>query len=248
MKVLVACEESQTVCKAFRDRKIEAYSADVQACSGGKPEWHILGDVLPIINGKCKFRTMDGAEHCVDGKWDLLIAHPPCTYLSAVGATSLFNGDGAVKDHEREKKGWQARHFFLQFLNADCDHIAIENPAPLKYFNLPPYSQIIEPYQYGEPWKKRTCLWLKNLPELVPTHIVKPLGCWVDEGNGGRTNRTKLRTIRGKRTGKERSKTFQGIAEAMADQWGVQLHGIVTGWAQRGEVCGQISFFDDIYG
>lgn len=145
MKVLVACEESQTVCKAFRARGHEAYSADVQEPSGGHPEWHILGDVLPLINGYCAFTTMDGKTHRIDDTWDLLIAHPPCTYLTKGGANNLFNKDHTIKDQAREAKGWEAKEFFLAFWNADCPRIAVENPVPMKYFGLPPYSQIIEP-------------------------------------------------------------------------------------------------------
>lgn len=219
MNVLVACEESQEVCKAFRARGHRAFSCDIQECSGGHPEWHIQGDVLPILNGDCSFTTMDGRTHEQVGRWDLLIAHPPCTYLSSVGASRLFNPDHTIKDKAREARGWAARSFFMQFYNADCAHIAIENPAPLRHFKLPGYSQIIEPYWFGDPWKKRTCLWLKGLPYLRPDKEVEPRGCWTIQG-GGSTCRIRLKGPGGAKNAKERSKTFPGIARAMAEQWG----------------------------
>lgn len=203
MRVLVACEESQEVCKAFRALGHEAYSCDIQPCSGGHPEWHIQADARELLKMK----------------WDLVIAHPPCTYLSSVSASRLFNANHTIKSIERERKGWEAKEFFLAMLNADAPMVAVENPAPLRYWNLPPYSQIIEPYQYGHPWKKRTCLWLRGLPELHPTNIVKPTGCWTVNG-GGKTCRIRLKGKGGARSPKDRAKTFPGIAKAMAEQWG----------------------------
>lgn len=217
--MLVACEESQEVCKAFRESGHEAYSCDIQECSGGHPEWHIKGDVLPIIDGCCEIETMDGAAHTIHGKWDMIIAHPPCTFLSSVGASRLFSADHSIKDRERERRGWAAREFFMQIMGADCDHICVENPAPMKYFKLPPYTQIIEPYMFGDPWKKRTCLWLKELPQLTPTDIVEPAGCWTVSG-GGETCRIRLRGGKSANSAKARSKTFPGIARAMAARWG----------------------------
>lgn len=119
MKVLVACEESQRVCTAFREIGHEAYSCDIQECSGGHPEWHIHGDVLPLINGNCEFVTMDGTAHKIDGKWDLLIAHPPCTYLSNAGACRLYPKKGQI-DRQRFQRGLNAKEFFMHFYNADC--------------------------------------------------------------------------------------------------------------------------------
>ena len=206
MKVLVACEESQEVCKAFRARGHTAFSCDIIPCSGGHPEWHIQADAREIIKLP----------------WDLIIAHPPCTFLSSVGASRLFNPDHSIKDAEREREGWAAREFFVEMLTADCDRIAVENPAPMKYFDLPRYDQIIEPYQYGHPWKKRTCLWLKNLPPLEPTEIVEPTGCWTVSG-GGSTCRIRLKGKGGARSQRERARTFPGIARAMAEQWGGDL-------------------------
>lgn len=151
MKVLIACEESQTVCEAFRALGHEAYSCDIQEPSGGKPEWHILGDALEAIKGGT-IVTMDGQVHDV-GKWDMLIAHPPCTYLTSASAIRLFNRDHTVKDWDRERLGWEARRFFLQLLSSGVERIVVENPCPLRWFNLPEYDQIIEPYMFGDPWK-----------------------------------------------------------------------------------------------
>ena len=223
MKVLIACEESQAVCIPFRERGHEAYSCDIIECSGGHPEWHIQQDVLPLLNGNCDFLTMDGNSHSISGKWDMIIAHPPCTYLTASSAIRLFNRDHTIKDKGREAQGWEAASFFYSFLNADCPRIAIENPAPLKHFNLPDYTQIIEPYMFGDPWKKRTCLWLKGLPPLRPTNIVEPKGLWVGSTSGrhGATGRVKSSyVLNSNRDPKIRSKTFPGIAKAMAEQWG----------------------------
>lgn len=183
MKVLVACEESQAVCIAFRELGHEAYSCDIIECSGGHPEWHILGDALESIRGG-QVTTMDGRAHDV-GKWDLLIAHPPCTYLSNVGATRLYKRfDGkSYCEVERLNKGLDAKEFFMEFYNADIPRIAIENPIPSGVYRLPPYSQIIQPYEHGHPFSKKTCLWLKGLPKLIPSEIVKPECSWVSGGS-----------------------------------------------------------------
>lgn len=170
MKVLVACEESQRVCNAFRKLGHEAYSCDIIECSGGHPEWHILGDALKVINGNCDFTTQDGEKHTIIGKWDLLIAHPPCTYLTNASAVRMRVKGEVVP--ERYAKAVEAKEFFMRFINADCDRICVENPVPLKIVNLPPYTQIIQPWQFGHPYSKRTCLWLKGLPKLEPTNII----------------------------------------------------------------------------
>ena len=212
MKILIACEESQRVCTAFREKGHEAYSCDIQECSGGHPEWHILGDALPILNGNAKFITQDGKTHEISERWDMIIAHPPCTYLSNAGARHLYKG--GVLQQERLKKGLEAKKFFMKFINADCNKIAVENPIPSTVFQLPKYSQIIQPYEYGHPFKKKTCLWLKNLPKLNPTNLIpleqcestKIAGNWYNKG--------------GKDRQKNRAKTFEGIAAAMAEQWG----------------------------
>lgn len=198
-KILVACEESQAVCKAFRKLGAEAYSADIQSCSGNHPEWHIKGDCMRILNGGL-FRTQDGKVHRVE-HWDLIIAHPPCTYLTRCGATHLY--PHRELNQERYKKGLEAKLFFMSFFNCSASHLAIENPTPLRIFELPKESQVVQPFEYGNPYTKRTCLWLKGLPKLVPTNIVNPIGSWVAMH----------------KTAKQRSKTFSGIAEAMASQW-----------------------------
>ena len=210
MNVLVACEESQRVCTAFREKGHNAFSCDIEPCSGGHPEWHIMQDVIPLLNGKCSFKTMDGIEHSIDGKWDLIIAHPPCTYLSNAGARFLY--PKGVLNEERLAKGMIAKDFFMHFYNADCDRIAIENPIPSKVYGLPPYTQTIQPWMFGHPVQKKTCLWLNGLPELQPTNVVeerqstKIPGNWFNSG--------------GKERQKNRAKTFPGIAKAMAEQWG----------------------------
>lgn len=189
MKVLVACEESQTVCLAFRSAGHEAFSCDIQDCSGGYPEWHIKDNVLNHLEG-----------------WDLIIGHPPCTYLSSVTAPLLFK-NGSIKDFDRYNKGLEAASFFYSLWNAPCKFICLENPTPLKYFNLPKYSQIIQPYYFGHEYSKRTCLWLKNLPPLFATCLCYDYTPWV------------YSHLPYSRSSKVRSKTFPGIANAMAVQW-----------------------------
>lgn len=164
MKVLVACEESQAVCIAFRKLGHEAYSCDTQECSGGHPEWHIKGDVFPLINGNKPFITMDGDLHAIVGTWDLLIAFPPCTYLTNAGSVRL-RIKGEI-NKERMAKAVEAKAFFMKFLEADCQKICVENPTPGKIHQLPQYTQAIQPWWFGHPYTKRTCLWLKNLPPL----------------------------------------------------------------------------------
>lgn len=216
MNVLVACEESQTVCKAFRERGHEAYSCDIQEPSGGHPEWHICGDVLPLLNGNCDVTTMDGVKHRIEGKWDLIIAHPPCTYFSTAGANWLFRG--GKLDEERYKKGLEMKDLFMSIYNADCEKIAIENPVVMKIWGLPKHTQEIQPYQFGHPYTKKTRLWLIGLPELKPMEIVEPVAKWVSCGN--RTNREKQNQAVCKAFTNERAKTFPGIAKAMSEQWG----------------------------
>ena len=204
MNVLVACEESQEVCKAFRARGHEAFSCDIQQCSGGHPEWHIYADCLPILNGWCSFFTQDGAVHSV-GKWDLIIAHPPCTDLAVSGARSF-----AEKQHDFRKQ--KSCVFFMYFVLANCDRIAVENPIGIMSTVYRKPDQIIQPWQFAisdaENTVKSTCLWLKGLPPLIPTDIVegREQKCW--------------RMAPGPDRAKLRSKTYPGIARAMADQWG----------------------------
>lgn len=221
MKVLIACEESQRVCTAFRERVHEAYSCDIIEPSGDHPEWRILGDALEAIKGG-QIETMDGKKHDI-GRWDIIIAHPPCTYLSNAGACRLFkiiDGKRYI-NAERLEKGFDGRDFFMKFLNADCDKIAVENPIPSRIYRLPKYTQIIEPYQFGHPYTKKKCLWLKNLPPLQPTNIVVPIGGYIC-GNAEIWKRqaAKGEVIGKEKSAKHRSKTFEGIAKAMAEQWG----------------------------
>ena len=224
MKVLVACEESQTVCKAFRALGHEAYSCDIQEPSGGHPEWHILGDALKAIDGG-QVTTMDGQAHDV-GKWDLLIAHPLCTYLAVSGNRWFDIGKYGDKAVQRMKDREAASAFFMQFIDAGCERIAVENPVGVMSRRYRKPDQIIQPYQFGEHARKGTCLWLKGLRKLRPTEIVDPgailvggysVGAsanWAVDENG------KALQWGDPRTAKTRSKTFPGIARAMAEQWG----------------------------
>lgn len=219
MRVLVACEESQTVCKAFRKCGHEAYSCDIQEPSGGHPEWHIKQDVLPLLSGNCDFYTCNGEKHFVSGKWDLIIAHPPCTYLSNAGARWLYAG--GKLNTERYRNGLAGKEFFMAMLNADCPRIAVENPIPSSIYGLPEYSQIIQPYYFGEPWSKKTCLWLKGLEPLQPTNIVIDYKPYCSSGSYSGTHDPKYKGASRKGgSAKSRSKTFWGIARAMAEQWG----------------------------
>jgi len=204
MRVLVACEESQTVCCEFRNMGHDAFSCDVQDCSGGHPEWHIKDDVLLHIN---------------DG-WDMMIAHPPCTYLSNAGAAWLYPNKTLNK--QRFELGLKAKDFFMSLLNADIQKIAIENPIQSKVFQIPKYTQIIQPFQFGHPYSKKTCLWLKNLPMLRPTKILTNYTQFVSSGSACRKGIKSSVMVMG---GKARSKTFVGIAKAMAEQWGNQMEG-----------------------
>ena len=224
MKVLVACEESQAVCIAFRERGHEAYSCDIQEPSGGHPEWHILGDALEAVKGG-NVTTMDSHVHTI-GKWDLLIAHPPCTYLTVSG-NRWFNveryGDKAL---ERLKSRKEAADFFLAFINADVPRICVENPVGYMSTHYRKPDCIVQPYQFGHPARKTTCLWLKNLSPLIPTCVVNP-GEILPGGYSVGASANYVRDENGKilrwndpRTAKARSKTFSGIAKAMADQWG----------------------------
>lgn len=230
MNVLIACEESQRICISFREKGHNAFSCDLQPCSGGHPEWHIKGDVLKFLNPSrqtipgddwfgFKFRTQDGVLHCIDGKWDLIIAHPPCTKLSNAGARWLFAG--GKLNQQRYEDGLKAKEFFMAFYNADCERICIENPTPSGIYNLPPHTQTVQPYEHGEPWSKKTLLWLKNLNPLRPTNIVEEHRPYCTSGSYSRNHEQKYRGASRKGgSSKSRSKTFWGIARSMADQWG----------------------------
>ena len=209
MNVLIGCEESQIICKAFRAVGHNAYSCDLVSCSGGHPEWHIIADVLSVADGCCTFETQAGSIHVLLDAWDLVILHPPCTYLSNAGAGSLFSGGNLNK--QRFFRGLLARNFFYSCLNVDCPRICVENPTPSKIYELPTYSQIIQPYYFGEPFSKRTLLWLVGLPPLFATSIIldyeaTTTAAWYNKGGNSRQ--------------RNRSKTFPGIAAAMAAQWG----------------------------
>lgn len=185
MKVLVACEESQEVCKAFRARGHDAFSCDLVPCSGGHPEWHLQQDVLPLLRGS----------------WDLIIAHPPCTDLASSGARWF-------PEKRRDGRQQRAIEFFMAFVNCDCPRLAIENPVGIMSTQYRKLDQIIQPWQFGHGETKATCLWLRGLPPLVSTNIVE-----------GRENRVWRMSPSSDRA-RLRSKTYSGIARAMAEQWG----------------------------
>ena len=241
MNILVACEESQRVCTAFREKGHNAFSCDILPCSGGYPEWHIQGDVLKILNPSCHqvlttrtgdndgiktwqgitFHTMDGELHIIEGKWDMLLAFPPCTYLTVTG-NRWFNvdryGESAI---QRMKDREDAINFFMAFANADCDKIAIENPVGVMSTAYRKPNQIIHPYMFGDPERKGTCLWLKGLPELMPTDMVEPNIIAYKNGKGTDSPwHMNTMGLPKEERAKQRSKTFPGIAKAMAEQWG----------------------------
>ena len=224
MKVLIACEESQAVCREFRKSGHEAYSCDLQEPSGGHPEWYILGDALKAIEGG-DVATMDGTVHEI-GRWDMLIAHPPCTYLSNVCTRGFsLRCTEAEKVVERWKERAYGAVFFMHFALANIPKICIENPVGFMNTAYRKADQIIDPYMFAESVEdtenyvtKRTCLWLRGLPKLKTNNLPKPNNgelfgryangearCWEDTYS---------------RSGKVRSKTFPGIAKAMAEQWG----------------------------
>jgi hypothetical protein len=201
MRVLVACEESQTVTNAFRNLGHEAFSCDIIPCSGGHPEWHIQDDVTKHL----------------DKNWDLMIAHPPCTFLAVSGACRMYNKDGSV-NQTRKKNQDEALAFVRMLLNAPIRLIAVENPISVISTKIRKPDQIVHPWMFGHPESKSTCLWLKGLPKLIPTKVLtKPSsGVWSNQTPSGQNrlgpsaNRAKLR-----------SKTYSGIAEAMAQQWSI---------------------------
>lgn len=204
MRVLVACEESQEVCKAFRELgHDEAYSCDIEPCSGGHPEWHLQCDALEII----KMR------------WDLIIAHPPCTYLTNAG-NKWFKLEYQERFPDRKQKREDAVSFFMAFWNADCPRVAIENPQGIMSSRFRKPDQYIEPYMFGDSEKKKTGLWLRGLPALAPTNVVEPI--IIECASGAREPRWHMETMHlpPKERSKARSKTFPGIARAMAEQWG----------------------------
>lgn len=230
MKVLVACEESQRVCSAFRACGHEAYSCDILDPSGGHPEWHIKQDVLPILSpthktdwdnlvteNNIEFNTIDGRTHIVP-KWDLIIAHPPCTYLTVTG-NRWFNiekyGD---KARERLKLREEAKKFFMAFANADCDHIAIENPIGIMSTSWRKPDQIVQPYYFGDPYEKKTCLWLKGLPLLKKDNLVEPEArTKFKSGKSMPAWYAAASNLPAAERSRIRSQTFPGFARAMAE-------------------------------
>ena len=221
MKILIACEESQTVCKAFRAKGHEAFSCDILPCSGGHPEWHLHGDVFDFVN---------------DG-WDLMIAHPPCTYLAVSGAKWYYHPDDKElpfterRPHprfpDRRKHQQEALDFVQKLMDVDIPRIAVENPISVISSKIRKPDQIIQPWMFGDEAMKSTCLWTKNLPKLEPTKIVGK-GEMVTYGSGKRMQKWYVDALTNSKTPEERrtmrSKTFKGIAKAMAEQWGDALH------------------------
>lgn len=202
-QVLIACEQSQVVCTNFREAGYEAYSCDILPCYGGHPEWHIVGDATQVIGGHGEYTLENGSKISVPGFWALIIAHPPCTMLTHSSAVALSKGLHSEEDIKK------ARNFFMTMLNAPAPLVAVENPAPMKFIGLPRYNQIVQPYNFGHPYSKRVCLWLKNLPPLLPMRATYTTHKqWLEHCASNP---------------RRRSKTFEGIAEAMAAQWGSLL-------------------------
>ena len=231
MNVLVACEESQRVCTAFREKGHNAFSCDILPCSGGHPEWHIQTDVLSILSPTTHYEQgyneyWDGicfytgtAFHRIKGKWDLIIAHPPCTYLTLAG-NKWFKPEFAERFPDRQKQRKEAIDFFMAIANADCEKVAIENPVGVMSSQWRKPDQYIEPYMFGDPEKKKTGLWLKGLPLLKPTNIVEPVIIHCKSGaNEPRWHMGTMHLPKEERS-RVRSQTFVGIAKAMAEQWG----------------------------
>lgn len=200
-RILIACEESQVITKKFRAKGFEAYSCDIIDCSGGHPEWHLKQDVTPLLKEK----------------WDLIIAHPPCTYLSVSGLH--WN----KKRPERALKTKEAIEFFMLFTNANSDKIAIENPISCISTHYRKPDQIIQPYQFGDDASKKTCLWLKNLPLLKPTKYIEPRTVNGKKRWSNQTDSGQNKLPPSKDRAKLRSKTYEGIASAIVNQWSVLL-------------------------
>lgn len=231
LNVLVACEESQRVCSEFRRLGHNAYSCDLLECSGGHPEWHFHQDVLEVIKNKGG-RLQNGKEMYIDGDWDIMIAHPPCTYLAVSGARWYYHPDDKDLPMEqrrphprfpnRAKDREEGAAFFMALINAPIEHIAVENPIGIMNTRYRKPDQVVQPYYFGDEASKSTCLWLKNLPPLEKTNVVGT-GEWVELSSGKRLPKwysdalTKAKTAEERRN--LRSKTFPGFAKAMAEQW-----------------------------
>lgn len=235
MDILIACEESQEVCKAFRKLGHRSFSCDMTECSGGHPEWHIKGDVVPLLNGNCSFKTSDTHTHTQQGRWDMVIGFPPCTHLAVSGA-SWFE---EKRDDGRQREGIE---FFCKFFEIDCSKVVIENPIGIisgeysrqwfpdlaNKYSLPRKpSQIIHPWMFGDNAAKSTCLWIKGLPLLKPEITEQPELEWYDwiDGKTGKHKRqpkwfAEAWHLPPEERARVRSKTFPGVARAMAEQWG----------------------------
>tara|TARA_R100000656_G_C3915813_1_gene121871 strand:+ start:121 stop:723 length:603 start_codon:yes stop_codon:yes gene_type:complete len=198
MRILIACEESQTIAKAFRDLGHDAFSCDLSECSGGYPEWHIQGDAIEIAYTQ---------------EWDMMIAHPPCTYLAVSGARWMYNDDGS-RNEDREQKQVQALDFVQKLMDAPIEKTAIENPVSVISSKIRKPDQIIQPWMFGDEATKTTCLWLKNLSPLTPTDIVGKGEFYISP-----SGKKLPRWYSDNKNPKSRSKTFKGIANAIANQW-----------------------------
>lgn len=203
-RILIACEESGAVTDAFVGLGFtNVWSCDLEPCSGKNPSRHLQQDVTELLKEK----------------WDMIIAFPPCTYLSNAGAARLYPRKGELNE-ERYLKGLEGKKFFMKFYNANCDKIVIENPIASSVYNLPKYTQIIQPYEHGHPYSKKTCLWIKGLPSLKPTQIVtENIISWVSGGSKDNKGNPRKQSGTKIRDSKRKSKTFKGIAKAMAEQW-----------------------------
>ena len=220
MNVLIACEESQRVCTAFREKGHRAFSCDILDCSGGHPEWHIKGDVLPLLNGHCEFTLQNGQTDRQTDRWDLIIAHPPCTDLCVSGARWFA-------EKQKDMRQQKAVAFFMHFVLANCDRICIENPVGIMSNVYKKPSQIIQPWWFGDNYSKSTCLWLKGLAPLKPETIKQPeieFVEWTDAKTGKKKRQDKFSAdalkLPPEQRARLRSQTFPGIARAMGEQWG----------------------------
>lgn len=231
LNVLVACEESQRVCISFREKGHNAFSCDLQECSGGHPEWHICADVVPHLNptinslgfSEISFLTQNSIFHSVP-KWDLIIAHPPCTFFSNATMVNLGRKDYPHIFNDSWKRDFYSKRsnaleFVKIIFNSDCEKICIENVVGYLSTHFKKPTQYIEPYFFGDPWRKKTCLWLKGLPILTPTNLVEPCGKWVRHHLKNKNDLNGYLN-KGVYSSSERSKTFWGVARAMAEQWG----------------------------
>lgn len=227
MKILVACEESQRVCTAFREKGHEAYSCDLVECSGGHPEWHIMQDVIPLLNGRCTFTTCDGVDHQINGRWDMIIAFPPCTFLTNTGNRWFDVVRYGRAAQERWLERCKAIVFFLRLAFADCEKIVMENPIGCMSSLYRKPDQVIHPYYFAQDEndenceRKATCLWLKGVKPLKYTIRYQPRVVFYKNGKGTDSPwHMNTMGLPKEERAKVRSVTFHGVAKAMADQWG----------------------------